>query len=154
KRNIITDLYIINVINIFNFFFQAEDGIRDRNVTGVQTCALPISYFILENCILENFENHAIQGTFKNSMIKNNTFKHIGGNTAETVIILDGYTNGNNITNNTIRPVENLQKLLTGITLWENVKSNLIANNDFYTAVTDRFSSGNEEENVLENNRK
>src|SRR5207248_4512801 len=26
------------------FFFQAEDGIRDRTVTGVQTCALPISY--------------------------------------------------------------------------------------------------------------
>src|SRR5699024_11576740 len=25
-----------------SFFFQAEDGIRDRNVTGVQTCALPI----------------------------------------------------------------------------------------------------------------
>src|SRR5699024_11629175 len=25
------------------FFFQAEDGIRYRNVTGVQTCALPIS---------------------------------------------------------------------------------------------------------------
>src|SRR5699024_11968783 len=28
---------------LFSFFFQAEDGIRDRNVTGVQTCALPIS---------------------------------------------------------------------------------------------------------------
>src|SRR5699024_12222834 len=27
------------------FFFQAEDGIRDRNVTGVQTCALPILKF-------------------------------------------------------------------------------------------------------------
>src|SRR5699024_4019426 len=26
------------------FLFQAEDGIRDRNVTGVQTCALPISH--------------------------------------------------------------------------------------------------------------
>src|SRR5699024_11699079 len=26
----------------YTFFFQAEDGIRDRNVTGVQTCALPI----------------------------------------------------------------------------------------------------------------
>src|SRR5438034_2392984 len=26
-----------------NFFFQAEDGIRDHCVTGVQTCALPIS---------------------------------------------------------------------------------------------------------------
>src|SRR5690348_17888368 len=27
----------------FAFFFQAEDGIRDGRVTGVQTCALPIS---------------------------------------------------------------------------------------------------------------
>src|SRR5699024_11640483 len=27
---------------LLSFFFQAEDGIRDRNVTGVQTCALPI----------------------------------------------------------------------------------------------------------------
>src|SRR3989454_9215849 len=27
------------------FFFQAEDGIRDYKVTGVQTCALPISMF-------------------------------------------------------------------------------------------------------------
>src|SRR5690348_18119729 len=27
------------------FFFQAEDGIRDGRVTGVQTCALPISAF-------------------------------------------------------------------------------------------------------------
>src|SRR6266511_4579533 len=27
---------------IFFFFFQAEDGIRDFHVTGVQTCALPI----------------------------------------------------------------------------------------------------------------
>src|SRR5688572_32546830 len=28
---------------MFCFFFQAEDGIRDLTVTGVQTCALPIS---------------------------------------------------------------------------------------------------------------
>ena len=28
------------------FFFQAEDGIRDIGVTGVQTCALPISFEI------------------------------------------------------------------------------------------------------------
>src|SRR5215510_10571302 len=28
---------------LFFFFFQAEDGIRDGHVTGVQTCALPIS---------------------------------------------------------------------------------------------------------------
>src|SRR5690606_39645751 len=30
------------------FFFQAEDGIRDFHVTGVQTCALPISYALLQ----------------------------------------------------------------------------------------------------------
>ena len=28
------------------FFFQAEDGIRDIGVTGVQTCALPILIYI------------------------------------------------------------------------------------------------------------
>src|SRR5688500_19429589 len=33
------------------FFFQAEDGIRDYKVTGVQTCALPI-YFISGTCRL------------------------------------------------------------------------------------------------------
>src|SRR5437867_5149808 len=30
----------------FFFFFQAEDGIRDRTVTGVQTCALPIYGYV------------------------------------------------------------------------------------------------------------
>src|SRR5256886_2858790 len=35
----------------FVFFFQAEDGIRDLTVTGVQTCALPI-YFISENAVI------------------------------------------------------------------------------------------------------
>src|SRR5256885_3986523 len=30
----------------YNFFFQAEDGIRDYKVTGVQTCALPISLLV------------------------------------------------------------------------------------------------------------
>src|SRR5438132_5832019 len=41
---------------MFIFFFQAEDGIRDHCVTGVQTCALPIcifrnklQYFFIEN---------------------------------------------------------------------------------------------------------
>src|SRR3989454_10544427 len=29
---------------LFFFFFQAEDGIRDYKVTGVQTCALPIAH--------------------------------------------------------------------------------------------------------------
>ena len=34
-----------DVFLCFFFFFQAEDGIRDHCVTGVQTCALPISHF-------------------------------------------------------------------------------------------------------------
>src|SRR2546430_7165331 len=39
---------LVRVLNVFDihffFFFQAEDGIRDLTVTGVQTCALPISF--------------------------------------------------------------------------------------------------------------
>src|SRR5260370_15636254 len=35
--------YVPSVSMVFFFFFQAEDGIRDSSVTGVQTCALPIS---------------------------------------------------------------------------------------------------------------
>src|SRR5437773_8190560 len=35
---------------VFFFFFQAEDGIRDRDVTGVQTCALPISCAFAPDC--------------------------------------------------------------------------------------------------------
>src|SRR2546430_4028418 len=31
------------LLDLIFFFFQAEDGIRDLTVTGVQTCALPIS---------------------------------------------------------------------------------------------------------------
>src|SRR5690606_39632240 len=43
----------------FCFFFQAEDGIRDFHVTGVQTCALPIwinpPYFDKLKVIVETF---------------------------------------------------------------------------------------------------
>src|SRR5207247_7269165 len=34
---------LLHYISLVLFFFQAEDGIRDPLVTGVQTCALPIS---------------------------------------------------------------------------------------------------------------
>src|SRR5690606_40893196 len=46
------------------FFFQAEDGIRDFHVTGVQTCALPIS--------LEKSENEQIR-KFAQLMIDDHT---------------------------------------------------------------------------------
>src|SRR5699024_11336181 len=41
-----------NATPIISVCFQAEDGIRDRNVTGVQTCALPI-LDLLENPVAE-----------------------------------------------------------------------------------------------------
>src|SRR2546429_7244481 len=43
---------------VWCFFFQAEDGIRDVAVTGVQTCALPIS--LLPSC---RGRAQAVQGT-------------------------------------------------------------------------------------------
>src|SRR5207245_6659526 len=45
-------LYVIRgLLSFVFFFFQAEDGIRDATVTGVQTCALPIYTF---NFVLPN----------------------------------------------------------------------------------------------------
>src|SRR5256885_6712176 len=38
----------VSIVTCF-FFFQAEDGIRDYKVTGVQTCALPISASLAES---------------------------------------------------------------------------------------------------------
>src|SRR3989441_282296 len=37
---------VVAIVYLFFFFFQAEDGIRDKLVTGVQTCALPICRLI------------------------------------------------------------------------------------------------------------
>ena len=36
--------FVILIFFVIFFFFQAEDGIRDWSVTGVQTCALPILF--------------------------------------------------------------------------------------------------------------
>src|SRR2546427_9271691 len=68
------------------FFFQAEDGIRDLTVTGVQTCALPICYTLvvssqsshLANPLtqpkvgydpIKDFENIAILGRQPNALM-------------------------------------------------------------------------------------
>src|SRR5258708_18760936 len=49
----------------FFFFFQAEDGIRDDLVTGVQTCALPILAEKLSEFRRQNSDNFsATPGTF------------------------------------------------------------------------------------------
>src|SRR5206468_7497312 len=49
ERGDLIALCCIRGLLIF-FFFQAEDGIRDLIVTGVQTCALPISFSCLSAC--------------------------------------------------------------------------------------------------------
>ena len=61
---------------MFCFFFQAEDGIRDYDVTGVQTCALPIS---------RNFTNSketiVLEGAYHgnlSSLIEISPYKHNG----------------------------------------------------------------------------
>src|SRR5699024_11459731 len=46
------------------FFFQAEDGIRDRNVTGVQTCALPILIICVPPGKVEDYA-HAVGSVAK-----------------------------------------------------------------------------------------
>src|SRR5690606_40297746 len=47
-----TELYLV-------FFFQAEDGIRDFHVTGVQTCALPI---LFAAALRLNIHRHRLPG--------------------------------------------------------------------------------------------
>src|SRR5699024_12196056 len=51
------DLFLVTVSILF---FQAEDGIRDRNVTGVQTCALPISEGTAP--VVRSFVEHKMHG--------------------------------------------------------------------------------------------
>src|SRR5256885_6898158 len=46
---------------LFFFFFQAEDGIRDYKVTGVQTCALPISAADLWNLFQREYGLQSVQ---------------------------------------------------------------------------------------------
>src|SRR3712207_8501563 len=54
---------------MFFFFFQAEDGIRDIGVTGVQTCALPIySTVSLLNFCMDDLSND-VSGLLRSPII-------------------------------------------------------------------------------------
>src|SRR6266540_315022 len=57
----------------FFFFFQAEDGIRDRDVTGVQTCALPISTKLFRNSAAADGTAVALPGFRSSSQLKHTT---------------------------------------------------------------------------------
>src|SRR5207245_4570167 len=49
RSTVCSDGLRVRAIRLLLFFFQAEDGIRDATVTGVQTCALPILRAHYEN---------------------------------------------------------------------------------------------------------
>src|SRR5699024_11570820 len=64
------------VQTVFCFFFvQAEDGIRDRNVTGVQTCALPILgiSYVLRSSL--TYDLTVLSATFRCSYLSSNQSK-------------------------------------------------------------------------------
>src|SRR5690606_40415984 len=62
------------------FFFQAEDGIRDFHVTGVQTCALPISQIVLFTTGKGTPTGSSIAPVVKISS-NNRTFEHLNEDT-------------------------------------------------------------------------
>src|SRR5207253_3622493 len=65
---------------VFAFFFQAEDGIRDGHVTGVQTCALPICRF--------GFGSHDLVRVRSNELPADGALLHVGivGGRRRTVV--------------------------------------------------------------------
>src|SRR3989475_8925742 len=56
---------------LFFFFFQAEDGIRDLTVTGVQTCALPICFGLITGIDVRG----EARGVLPSTEWKRNTYK-------------------------------------------------------------------------------
>ena len=72
---------------MFFFFFQAEDGIRDIGVTGVQTCALPICDFDGRRMCRQGKERNRISNRIGNR-IRNNFYFLINQNVSKPQIIL------------------------------------------------------------------
>src|SRR5256886_9192400 len=64
------------------FFFQAEDGIRDLTVTGVQTCALPILW--VQACGASGNRFVELSGRYNFTVASN-----VGANTADWALIYD-----------------------------------------------------------------
>src|SRR5690349_22498820 len=65
------------VLVYFFFFFQAEDGIRDLYVTGVQTCALPILEVYLEDGKVE-IDNNGVENAIRPTALGKKNWLFIG----------------------------------------------------------------------------
>src|SRR5205807_6706323 len=81
----------------FFFFFQAEDGIRDYKVTGVQTCALPISGFGTQSKGAELLVNQPATINFALSVQESKTTVEVTTE-AQTINATDA-TIGNSVSN-------------------------------------------------------
>src|SRR2546430_12593677 len=65
------------------FFFQAEDGIRDLTVTGVQTCALPIYDVVRDSRSVQRLVNRvSVEASFFKKMSSGRTCRMPRGSTA------------------------------------------------------------------------
>mgnify|MGYP007026261227 CR=1 FL=1 len=107
----------VSVVTVF-FFFQAEDGIRDYDVTGVQTCALPIYY----NALVEQFGKKDFIGLF--STDKNGILTSITPPIDSTVHIGVVYFILNVMMNQRVRMLDNeLRKVSEKIVSKESVDS-------------------------------
>ena len=67
----------------FFFFFQAEDGIRDGHVTGVQTCALPI---LLDETVIFAKSGIVLQIPFNSALFINSCASSFVSNKAASVL--------------------------------------------------------------------
>src|SRR5699024_11595214 len=74
-----------------SYFCQAEDGIRDRNVTGVQTCALPIYPVMTENKNMNDLLKDGIT-TYEGI----NIYEYKNKLREYTVGLIEGIKNGDN----------------------------------------------------------
>ena len=61
----------------FIFFFQAEDGIRDRLVTGVQTCALPILQLTKKGYEFKAFDEFLTDWRLAKNSLSSSTFRKL-----------------------------------------------------------------------------
>ena len=93
--------FFFYVVVFFFFFFQAEDGIRDDLVTGVQTCALPISGakrdIEKETDLLARYLKYCKNVSaevvlFSSSVAKSQLFKIRNGNSDELITFLKSLT--------------------------------------------------------------
>src|SRR5207237_7657940 len=85
-----SDVYRDVALGLLSFFFQAEDGIRDSSVTGVQTCALPICYYArarnLHRAALRILDEHG--GELPESFDALASLPGIGRSTAGAILAL------------------------------------------------------------------